>query len=62
LPSNEAARFVIAVGGSAMNITNNWASDTSPAWSPDGTRIVLASDRDGQAESSDESMDPMSFG
>lgn len=33
--------------GSAVNLTDNQANDTYPAWSPDGSRIAFASDRDG---------------
>ncbi|HXB54271.1 MAG TPA: S9 family peptidase [Vicinamibacteria bacterium] len=34
-------------GGPARQLTTNRASDTSPAWSPDGTRIVFVSRREG---------------
>ena len=30
-----------------MNLTNNGAEDDFAAWSPDGSRIAFASDRDG---------------
>ena len=33
--------------GALRNLTNHPASDTAPAWSPDGSQIVFASDRDG---------------
>jgi WD40 repeat protein len=35
------------VTGDARNLTNHPASDTWPAWSPDGARVVFTSDRDG---------------
>ncbi|MBI3914393.1 MAG: PD40 domain-containing protein [Chloroflexi bacterium] len=34
-------------GGSLRNLTNNPAEDTTPVWSPDGTKIVFVSQRDG---------------
>ena len=33
-------------GTAQTNITNHPASDTDPAWSPDGTKIAFSSDRD----------------
>jgi len=36
-----------ADGGGQTNLTNNPASDLDPAWSPDGSKIALASDRSG---------------
>jgi len=35
-------------GTDLTNLTNNPANDTSPAWSPDGTRLAFLSDRNGQ--------------
>ena len=43
--------FVVpALGGTSTNLTNHPASDWSPAWSRDGTRIAFASDRDGPVD------------
>lgn len=37
-------------GSEVKNLTNNLATDESPAWSPDGTRIAFESDRSGDAD------------
>ena len=36
-----------ADGSEQRNLSHNPTSDYSPAWSPDGTTIAFASDRDG---------------
>ena len=33
-----------------VDLTNNQAADYGPAWSPDGTKIAFASDRDQYVE------------
>ncbi len=40
--------YVMPVGGKAVNITNDAALDTDPAWSPDGTQLVYSSDKDSE--------------
>ena len=39
-----------ADGSNVINLTNNPANDTSPAWSPDGTRLAFISDRLGRPQ------------
>lgn len=39
-----------ADGSDVVNLTNNTRQDSSPSWSPDGTKIVFASDRQGGPE------------
>jgi Tol biopolymer transport system component len=37
-------------GSGQQRLTYNEAFDGAPSWSPDGTRLVFASDRDGNLE------------
>jgi len=39
--------WVLPVGGTAVQLTNDAAFDADPAWSPDGAAIAFASDRSG---------------
>ena len=38
-----------ADGTNQTNVTNNIKEDSSPSWSPDGSKIVFSSDIDGQS-------------
>ena len=40
---------VDAVGGAPVNLTNNPAADSEPAWSPDGRQLAFVSSRNGAA-------------
>lgn len=37
--------WVMRIGAAPVNITNDQALDTDPAWSPDGTKLVYSSDK-----------------
>ncbi len=37
-------------GRIVQRLTDNWATDTSPTWSPDGSRIAFVSDRSGSPQ------------
>jgi Tol biopolymer transport system component len=39
--------WVMPIGGTPENLTKDRFLDTEPAWSPDGTKLVYSSDRDG---------------
>ncbi len=39
-----------ADGSNQTRLTNNPSLDAFPVWSPDGTKITFASDRDGNPE------------
>jgi Tol biopolymer transport system component len=39
-----------AGGGNLMRVTNNSAYNSAPSWSPDGTKLVFPTDRDGNWE------------
>lgn len=45
-------------GSGLVNVTNDPAEDLTPAWSPDGTKIVFASDREEQGLRKLYTMDP----
>jgi Tol biopolymer transport system component/imidazolonepropionase-like amidohydrolase len=39
--------YVMPIGGKPVNITNDRAFDTDPAWSPDGSQLLYSSDKSG---------------
>jgi Tol biopolymer transport system component len=50
-PESTCGIYVMNADGSdPRNLTNNSAEDLSPTWSPDGSQIAFASDRDGNSE------------
>jgi len=56
-PDNET--FVIDVQSSELTrITDNGVLDLAPAWSPDGTRLLFTSDRDGDSDLWLSTLDP----
>ena len=40
--------YVMPVGGKPVNVTNDKALDTDPAWSPDGQSLAYSSDKDSE--------------
>ena len=40
--------YVMPVGGKPVNLTNDAALDTDPAWSPDGSQLAYSSDKDSE--------------
>src|SRR5262245_38560067 len=40
--------YVMPVGGKPVNVTNDKALDTDPAWSPDGQSLAYSSDKDNE--------------
>jgi Tol biopolymer transport system component len=47
---SEPEIFAIGPDGRMKQLTHNRATDTTPSWSPDGTRIAYASNQDGNFE------------
>jgi hypothetical protein len=45
--NSEEVYLINADGSSRTALTSNSASDVQPVWSPDGTKITFASNRDG---------------
>ena len=49
--NNKNQIFVMdAEGGNLKNVTNNFANNSRPSWSPDGSKLALETDRDGNLE------------
>ncbi len=42
--------YVMPVGGTPVNLTNDRFLDADPAWSPDGSRLAWSTDRGGQLQ------------
>ncbi len=40
--------YVMPIGGKPVNVTNDSALDTDPAWSPDGSKLAYSSDKDSE--------------
>jgi Tol biopolymer transport system component len=48
--SNSQIFVLSADGKTATNLSNNGSNDRDPSWSPDGTKIVFSSDRNGSPD------------
>ncbi|MEZ4667068.1 MAG: PKD domain-containing protein, partial [Anaerolineae bacterium] len=48
--SGNSEIYLLTTDGTTINLTNDFASDTNPAWSPDGSRIAFVSNRSGANE------------